>query len=884
MSTAVLRPTVFGRKSATIVFTVVLSLGICGFADAATAASSEGSAQQPTTKEERQAAMAARQAKRKQEGQEPEEEAAEPPEQGSEAPPAGRNQQEEQQRRAQEQQQRQAQMQAQQEDQQRRAQEQQQRQAQMQAQQEEQQQRQAQMQAQHEEQQQRRAEAQQQRQAQQQEEQQRQAQMQAQQQEEQQRQAQMQAQQQEEQQRQAQMQAQQQEEQQRQAQMQAQQQEEQQRQAQMQAQQQEEQQRQAQLQAQQEEQQRQAQAVQAYQGGGNSGPQPLPPVGNGGQAPGSNPVAAPSASAIKANGRDVTDVVFASGGVTRGQYRQVGAGKWEESAAGGGGSFQFQEAGRDDWSVYLRDSSRGVDIQLDLWRKQVLYSQDGGGEKRALYDITAANAGGVPGSNSVSPVVSPVVEPASAISANGRNVTDATYSAGGQAQGHFRQVGPGQWREESSSGGGFAFEEIARDDWSVYLRDSSRGVDIQLDLWRKQVLYSQDGGGEKRALYDISAAIAGTVPSNTSSQASSNAGTGSAGVSGDGTSNASGGGTSNASGGGNSLIEKEFCWKDSYGRGVGIVPSSCPAGRDRIGLLCYTSCPANMKRIGFDCHSVCPSGMRDDGLFCRSSEYARTPYAASPADLFGPSNRERCEKANGSCEKAVGDAAGAIFYAKCKAGYSSWPLGICRPPQPNCSALGMGGQFDLSCAKIVSIGDPVTGSCPAGQQSDGGLCYPVCEAGYTGVGPVCWTGAPSGWVECGMGAAKDSFTCGQIVFGQVSSVGQLAFKIATLPTGAGAVAGAATAASKAERLTKLKDMYRTLKALYQQNETAIKNANIARKSGIAMSDDIALVDDDVVTEEDIVRIAAEIAAIADPTGVADATAAYTYPKCSKYKF
>jgi len=851
MSSAVLRPTVFRRQSATIVVTGVLSLAICGLAHAAAAASTDGqSAQQPTTKEERQAAIAARQAKRKQEGKEPEKEEAEPAEpaeQASEAPPAGRNQQEEQQRRAQEQQQHQAQMQARQEDQQREA-ENRQREA------EERQQRQAQMQAQQEDQQ-RRAEERQQRQA---EEQQRQAQMQAQQ-EDQQRQAQMQAQQ-EDQQRQAQMQAQQ-EDQQRQAQ-------EQQRQA-------EEQQRQAQVISQQS-----ARADEAYQGGGNSGPQPVPPIGNVGQAPPSNPVAAPSASAIKANGRDVTDVVFASGGVTRGQYRQVGAGTWEESAAGGGGSFQFQEAGRDDWSVYLRDSSRGVDIQLDLWRKQVLYSQDGGGEKRALYDITAANAGGAPGSNSVSPVV----EPASAINANGRTVTDATYSTGGQAQGHFRQVGPGQWREESSSGGGYAFEEVARDDWSVYLRDSSRGVDIQLDLWRKQVLYSEDGGGEKRALYDISAAIAGTVPSNTSSQASSNAGTGSTGASDGGTSSASGGGTSNASGGGNSLFEKDFCWKDSYGRGVGTVPSSCPPGRDRIGLLCYTSCPANMKRVGFDCHSVCPSGMRDDGLFCRNSEYARTPYAASPADLFGPSNRERCEKANGSCEKAVGDSAGAIFYAKCKAGYSSWPLGICRPPQPNCAALGMGGQFDLSCAKIVSIGDPVTGSCPAGQQSDGGLCYPVCEAGYTGVGPVCWTGAPSGWVECGMGAAKDSFTCGQIVFGQVTSVGQLAFKIATLPTGAGAVAGAATAASKAERLTKLKDMYRTLKTLYQQNEMAIKNANIARKSGIAMSDDIALVDDDVVTEEDIVRIAAEIAAIADPTGVADVTASYTYPKCSKYKF
>ena len=54
---------------------------------------------------------------------------------------------------------------------------------------------------------------------------------------------------------------------------------------------------------------------------------------------------------------------------------------------------------------------------------------------------------------------------------------------------------------------------------------------------------------------------------------------------------------------------KEFCWKDSYGRGVGTVPKKCVSGKDRIGLLCYDKCGKNMKRFGFDCHSVCPKGM-----------------------------------------------------------------------------------------------------------------------------------------------------------------------------------------------------------------------------------------------------------------------------------
>jgi len=67
----------------------------------------------------------------------------------------------------------------------------------------------------------------------------------------------------------------------------------------------------------------------------------------------------------------------------------------------------------------------------------------------------------------------------------------------------------------------------------------------------------------------------------------------------------------------------EFCWKDSYGRGVGTIPLSCAPGQERLGLLCYDNCPAGMKRAGVDCHSICPSGWRDDGFFCRHTEYGR---------------------------------------------------------------------------------------------------------------------------------------------------------------------------------------------------------------------------------------------------------------------
>ena len=48
----------------------------------------------------------------------------------------------------------------------------------------------------------------------------------------------------------------------------------------------------------------------------------------------------------------------------------------------------------------------------------------------------------------------------------------------------------------------YIFQEVAQDEWSIYLRDDSRGVNIQLDLHRHKVVYSDDAGNAFD-LYDI---------------------------------------------------------------------------------------------------------------------------------------------------------------------------------------------------------------------------------------------------------------------------------------------------------------------------------------------------------------------------------------------
>lgn len=194
---------------------------------------------------------------------------------------------------------------------------------------------------------------------------------------------------------------------------------------------------------------------------------------------------------------------------------------------------------------------------------------------------------------------------------------------------------------------------------------------------------------------------------------------------------------------------------------------------------------------------------------------------------------------------------GAMAYPKCKSGYSPFGCCICRPATPNCGALGMNGGIDLSCAKKLIIGDPKSMDCPAGKQYDAGLCYVSCKTGFYGVGPVCWGNTPNGWVGCGMGAAKDSKTCGQIIFDQVSSVGELALNVATLGSSSGATAAAKGAKTAAE-LSTLRKKFADLQKAYKATEKFrdIKDKLSTAKDAVVSAQDlntIATADSNTVT-------------------------------------
>lgn len=105
------------------------------------------------------------------------------------------------------------------------------------------------------------------------------------------------------------------------------------------------------------------------------------------------------------------DQVIDASGVTSaahdgGAFSNEGGVSWVETNLDGAITFRFRETNRDEWSVYLLDDSRNVNLQIDLLRKLILYADPSNPEYRPLYAITrvegrprgaGGTAQGVPG-------------------------------------------------------------------------------------------------------------------------------------------------------------------------------------------------------------------------------------------------------------------------------------------------------------------------------------------------------------------------------------------------------------------------------------------------------------------------------------------------------
>jgi len=240
--------------------------------------------------------------------------------------------------------------------------------------------------------------------------------------------------------------------------------------------------------------------------------------------------------------------------------------------------------------------------------------------------------------------------------------------------------------------------------------------------------------------------------------------------------------------------ESQLCWKKSFGRGVGTVPTQCSTGYDKDAGLCYKKCPSGYAGVGPVCWQSCPSGFRDDGAFCAKPEpYGRGGgYPWKFGDSLDDSGmRSRCEGDHGAgnCEKD-----GAIYYPKCKANFHKVGCCVCSPDCPS----GM-ADMGVSCTKQTSTRGAGTVPSCGNLAYDAGLCYESCPRDFDGVGPICWGKCPSDFpFPCGAGCAVSEAACAAAVTEMsLETVSMVASLLSMSPLGGPGLVAAAKVAAKA---------------------------------------------------------------------------------------
>jgi hypothetical protein len=259
----------------------------------------------------------------------------------------------------------------------------------------------------------------------------------------------------------------------------------------------------------------------------------------------------------------------------------------------------------------------------------------------------------------------------------------------------------------------------------------------------------------------------------------------------------------------------EFFWKGSYGRGVGTVLDACPDGKVQRGALCYDRCRDGYSDNGtLTCATNCPSGYSDRGAICH--------YEGTGA--YSPVYWDGC------ATRVLGACIGGFKEDGCRDGYTK-RASMCYYERVPAGMSGTGmdpmkGMYNLTPSAMV---------CGGGKQQDAGLCYTPCRAGYNGAGPVCWAAQPSGYVDCGMGYAINSASCGFIMTDQVVGVLSLVKDACALSNFPGVSTACALGGSKYMQAKALaKSGVKSVGELASNSALAAKVANKAQNIMAAM--------------------------------------------------
>ena len=191
----------------------------------------------------------------------------------------------------------------------------------------------------------------------------------------------------------------------------------------------------------------------------------------------------------KSNGYDTTFVTFDTG-----TLEQSSSINWIEYAVDGiTPRFTWQVENRDEWSIYLTDKSRGMYMQIDMYRMWVQLSWKG----QPKYDfkkIISAQSKNPNISQSSTIKLGDVGEAVKSnvpkAKSNGYDTTFVKFDTG-----TLEQSSSINWIEYAVDGitPRFTWQVENRDEWSIYLTDKSRGMYMQIDMYRMWVQLSWKG-------------------------------------------------------------------------------------------------------------------------------------------------------------------------------------------------------------------------------------------------------------------------------------------------------------------------------------------------------------------------------------------------------
>jgi hypothetical protein len=184
---------------------------------------------------------------------------------------------------------------------------------------------------------------------------------------------------------------------------------------------------------------------------------------------------------------------------------------------------------------------------------------------------------------------------------------------------------------------------------------------------------------------------------------------------------------------------------------------SCPSNKDHSGALCYDKCTDGYHGVSNVCWERCPAGYIDNGAFCSTGgeAYAKSSRSADKRpcgegltddgtscwrNSYGrgwgrDANWESCDDGHGGY-----DVAGTCWKHDYK---NSWGAINCNGPQQHPSHVwgvrtGWDDCYTNDFPYVYKALWDRARTCNSDEDQVGVTCYPKCNPGFNGVGPVCW--------------------------------------------------------------------------------------------------------------------------------------------------